>query len=96
MFCSGALVPLPVSSRSPNNREPAVPAVAGAGKRSISAEVWFFDTNVLAYLFDTDEPDKQARARELLQQGALIHLSTQVLQQFLVATTRKLSRPLAP
>ena len=63
---------------------------------SMSAEVWFLDTNVLVYLFDSDEPEKQARARELLRQDADIRLSSQVLQEFYVASTRKLARPLAP
>jgi predicted nucleic acid-binding protein len=57
----------------------------------------FFDTNVLVYLFDADSPDKQARAREALQQalerGAVV-ISTQVLQEFFVTVTRKLARPL--
>ena len=57
----------------------------------------FFDTNVLVYLFDADSPDKQARAREALQQalehGAAV-ISTQVLQEFFVTVTRKLARPL--
>jgi len=63
---------------------------------SMSAEVWFLDTNVLVYLFDSDEPEKQRRARELLRKNAEIRLSTQVLQEFYVATTRKLAKPLAP
>jgi predicted nucleic acid-binding protein len=58
----------------------------------------FFDTNVLVYLFDADSPDKQARAREVLQQalerGAVV-ISTQVLQEFFVTVTRKLARPLS-
>jgi predicted nucleic acid-binding protein len=62
----------------------------------MSAEVWFLDTNVLVYLFDADEPQKQARARDLLRQDAEIRLSTQVLQEFYVAATRKLARPLEP
>jgi len=62
---------------------------------SMSAEVWFLDTNVLVYLFDADEPEKQARARGLLREDAEIRLSTQVLQEFYVATTRKLAKPLA-
>jgi len=57
----------------------------------------FFDTNVLVYLFDADSPDKQARAREVLQasleRGAAV-VSTQVLQEFFVTVTRKLARPL--
>ncbi|MCF7983802.1 MAG: PIN domain-containing protein [Thiohalocapsa sp.] len=62
----------------------------------MSAQIWFLDTNILVYLFDADEPEKQARARELLRQGAEIRLSTQVLQEFYVATTRKLAKPLPP
>lgn len=57
----------------------------------------FFDTNVLVYLFDTDAPEKQARAREALgralEQEAVV-VSTQVLQEFFVTVTRKLARPL--
>jgi len=59
----------------------------------------FFDTNVLVYLFDADAARKQARARELLKQTVeegLALLSTQVLQEFFVAVTRKLSVPLPP
>jgi len=58
---------------------------------------FFFDTNVLVYLFDTSNRKKQRRARELLEQqgssGEAL-LSTQVLQEFYVAVTRKLVRPM--
>ena len=57
----------------------------------------FFDTNVLVYLFDGDAPAKQERAREVFQDavdGGQIVLSTQVLQEFYVAVTQKLDRPL--
>lgn len=57
----------------------------------------FFDTNVLVYLFDADSPDKRKKARALFQKHAEagdILLSTQVLQEFYVAVTRKLARPL--
>lgn len=57
----------------------------------------FFDTNVLVYLFDEDAPEKKARAQQLLEQEAgegRAVLSTQVLQEFYVAVTRKLARPL--
>jgi predicted nucleic acid-binding protein len=56
----------------------------------------FFDTNVLVYLFDASAPRKKARAQELLRQTVsegLALLSTQVLQEFFVAVTRKLSVP---
>jgi predicted nucleic acid-binding protein len=59
----------------------------------------FLDTNVLVYVFDGDAPAKQRRARELLlaagRTGQYV-VSTQILQEFYVAVTRKLARPLAP
>lgn len=62
----------------------------------MSDEVLFLDTNVLVYVFDADEPDKQAIARQLLRDSGEIRLSTQVLSEFYVTVTRKLARPLAP
>ncbi len=57
----------------------------------------FFDTNILVYLFDQDVPDKRDRAKLLFQQevesGRFV-ASTQVLQEFYVAATRKLAVPL--
>ena len=51
----------------------------------------FFDTHTLVYAFDQSEPEKGKIARQLIYdygcQGNLI-LSTQVLQEFYVATTR--------
>jgi predicted nucleic acid-binding protein len=58
----------------------------------------FLDTNVIVYLFDNDEQDKQECAREILEDaepGELV-LSTQVLSEFYVTVTRKLARPLEP
>ena len=58
---------------------------------------FFFDTNVLVYLFDADSPDKRKKARSLFQkhvEAGDILLSTQVLQEFYVAVTRELARPL--
>ena len=61
----------------------------------MNAELKFVDTNVLVYLFDGDSPDKQARARELLgEEVENIVLSAQVLGEFYVTVTRKLSNPL--
>ncbi len=58
----------------------------------------FFDTNVLVYLFDDDNPEKKKRAAELfsatVRDGAAV-LSTQVLQEFYVTVTRKLAVPLS-
>jgi len=53
----------------------------------------FIDTNVLLYSVDGRDPRKQRRAREVLrtllsESGGVI--STQVLQEFYVAATRKL------
>lgn len=59
----------------------------------------FLDTNVLVYLFDGGSPAKQRRAQQLFERVAYAGealLSTQVLQEFYVAVTRKLSKPLAP
>lgn len=57
----------------------------------------FFDTNVLVYLYDDDEPEKKARAQEIVEaefDAGRVVLSTQVLQEFYTAVTRKLSSPL--
>lgn len=59
----------------------------------------FFDTNVLVYLFDADDEVKKelASARfEAEASAGRVLLSTQVLQEFYVSVTRKLSVPLAP
>jgi predicted nucleic acid-binding protein len=59
----------------------------------------FLDTNILVYLFDADAPTKQRQVREILSNPALrgrLILSTQVLQEFYVCVTRKLSVPLDP
>ncbi len=65
-------------------------AMVGEGKA-------FLDTNVLLYAHDGTETQKQPVARAMLE--TLWHerrgvLSTQVLQEFYVAATRKLPRPL--
>jgi predicted nucleic acid-binding protein len=58
----------------------------------------FVDTNVLVYCFDLRETAKRKRALAILEGeldvGDLV-LSTQVLQEFYVAVTRKLKRPLS-
>ena len=57
----------------------------------------FLDTNLLVYLFDRDAPaEKRQRAARLLQEEAIdgrAVISTQVLQEFYVALTSKLARP---
>ncbi|MHB0981679.1 MAG: PIN domain-containing protein [Thermoleophilia bacterium] len=57
----------------------------------------FLDTNVLVYVFDKDEPAKQAQAthifQALVEEGRAL-LSTQVLQEFYAVSTGKLRSPL--
>ncbi|HLE83696.1 MAG TPA: PIN domain-containing protein [Thermoanaerobaculia bacterium] len=59
----------------------------------------FVDTNVFGYLFQADEPEKQAVAREVAGSDQVTRelvVSTQVLQEFYVTVTRKLAEPLSP
>jgi predicted nucleic acid-binding protein len=56
------------------------------------------DTNVLVYAYDRSEPVKQAQAIQILDRLAVSSLgvlSTQVLAEFFVATTRKIAAPLS-
>jgi predicted nucleic acid-binding protein len=59
----------------------------------------FFDTNILVYMFDADAPEKKEKARARFEtevsKGRIL-LSTQVLQEFYVMVTKKLSVPLEP
>lgn len=58
---------------------------------------FFFDSNILVYVFDRSSPQKREIARGLLKDHAAegdILLSTQVLQEFYVSVTRKLKPPL--
>jgi predicted nucleic acid-binding protein len=57
----------------------------------------FFDTNVLLYMYGGD-PDKRVRAKQLFRQcaeGSRLLLSTQVVQEFYAAGSRKLGVPKA-
>lgn len=55
----------------------------------MSAERVFIDTNVLVYLFDDSEPEKQGLAARCLREEAReIFVSTQVLQELYVALTK--------
>lgn len=59
----------------------------------------FFDTNVLVYAVDEDEPEKSQIARDLFDSETsrgTAAISTQVLQEFYVVVTRKLDRPVEP
>lgn len=58
----------------------------------------FFDTNVLVYLFDDRDPEKKLRAQDVFAEesaGGRVVVSTQVLQEFYWAVTRKLASPLS-
>ena len=62
------------------------------------SDKYFADTNVLVYAFDSKEPAKQQIALNLLDgfgSTGNLTLSTQVLQEFFVAVTRKLTPPLS-
>lgn len=57
----------------------------------------FVDTNILVYAYDVSAGEKHARARELMKElwntgNGLI--STQVLQEFFVTTTKKIAKPI--
>jgi len=59
----------------------------------------FVDTNVLVYLRDTSDPEKQSRAAEwiaVLWETGTGRLSQQVLQEFYVTMTRKVRNPRDP
>ena len=56
----------------------------------------FFDTNILVYTDDARTPRKQAAAIQLLgnhQEANTAVISTQVMQEYFVAATRKLGVP---
>jgi len=55
----------------------------------------FLDTNVLAYAYDTREPNKRSIALQLLTQSDF-SLSAQVLGELFVTLTRKLPGRLSP
>jgi predicted nucleic acid-binding protein len=53
----------------------------------------FLDSNLFVYTDDQDTPDKQARSLDLIERARVEGwgvLSTQVLQEYFVAATRKL------
>lgn len=59
----------------------------------------FFDTNVLLYMYDDNEPAKKAEALRLFGdevEADRALLSSQVLQEFYVNAVRKLKNPLSP
>jgi predicted nucleic acid-binding protein len=57
----------------------------------------FVDTNVLVYAVAADEPEKQRTARNIVEQGFAdgnLVISGQVLLEFYVTVTRKVTDPL--
>jgi predicted nucleic acid-binding protein len=63
----------------------------------MSARV-FVDTNVLVYAYDRSEPEKQRQALEVLERLVTARagiISPQVMSEFFVTVTRKISSPLS-
>ena len=61
----------------------------------MSAE-YFLDTNVLVYAFDQTAPEKQARARELLNVDRNWAISWQVVQEFSSVALHRFAKPVSP
>ncbi len=58
---------------------------------------YFIDTNIFIYSFDRDQPVKQKKSMELIQEGlgtGVGIISTQVIQEFLNVATRKFTVPM--
>jgi len=58
----------------------------------------FVDTNLLVYAYDRSEPEKQRQASRILDRLALAGMGvidTQIMAEFFVAVTRKISAPLS-
>lgn len=56
----------------------------------------FVDTNVFLYAADSSEPEKRQRATEVLRATPFITVSTQVMNEYYTAATRKLKPPVPP
>lgn len=57
----------------------------------------FLDTNLIVYLFDSSEPDKHEKAKKLfakLQRGKQGYISSQVVNEFVVITSQKITYPI--
>jgi predicted nucleic acid-binding protein len=62
------------------------------------SDVVFVDSNILIYAHDADAGEKRAKAVETLSrlwESGLGRMSVQVLQEFYVSVTRKLTTPIA-
>lgn len=71
---------------------PGPGGVRGTATSCIVAD--FFDTNVVVYAFDSDEPKKREIAQALLRDHADAVISTQVLLEWFSVVTRQFSPPL--
>jgi predicted nucleic acid-binding protein len=62
-------------------------------ERTFTMSKVFLDTNILVYSLDRSDPDKQNRCRQLIKSLTTENIgviSTQVMQEFYVASTTKL------
>ncbi|PXA03469.1 VapC toxin family PIN domain ribonuclease [Coraliomargarita sinensis] len=57
---------------------------------------YFLDTNVLVYAFDQTAPEKQARARELIEIEHNWSISWHVLQEFSSVALHRFAKPVSP
>lgn len=55
---------------------------------------YFLDTNIIVYAFDPNEPEKQARARDLIAADAPWIISWQVVQEFVSVARHRFRVPL--
>jgi predicted nucleic acid-binding protein len=58
---------------------------------------FFFDTNLIVYLFDTSEPAKRQMVKQLFAQcqpKQYGYISAQVVNEFIVIATRKITHPI--
>jgi predicted nucleic acid-binding protein len=63
------------------------------------SDKYFLDTNIFVYSFDDTQPEKKARALNLIAEALQTNngvVSTQVIQEFLNVATRKFSVPMKP
>lgn len=58
----------------------------------------FVDTNILVYAYDRSEPEKQQKSLDVLRHLVMVDagvISTQVMAEFFVTVTQKISTPLS-
>jgi predicted nucleic acid-binding protein len=70
-------------------------AERGAATKSMSDRA-FLDTNIFVYAVDNADANKQKLAQRVLRTTTDAAVSTQVMNEFFVVTTRKLATPLSP